>query len=357
MKRKIIDAHIHLTQWESEDGKSIFDSLRTYQNDNGITALDNMCCTSNGDLWAGYEGDQTILGSVVKLENPSVFNHGCLFLPKGYRDYGEFSFINQVDEIMELGSDGIKICDFKPDAYKLLKVDKHLSEYERLIDYCEKYGVYMCWHIADPEPFWHREMLPDIAVREGWYYGEGGYPAYEKLNKMTYSLLDAHPKLKVVLAHVFFKSCEPDEVINLFDKYPNVSLDLAPGWEMFAGFKKHHGKWSEIFRKYSDRFMFATDMPHPSDRKSLNNAALAVLRFLQTDEEFSVPDGFSTKGVKLPDNELDNILFRNHEKALGETPREINKRALKKYIERYLPLLPDTRNKQLTEEYYRKNLI
>ena len=357
MERKIIDAHMHLAQWEGKDGRSVFENLRKYREQNGISALDNMCSTNNGDLWEGFEGDQSILGAIAKLEDPSVFVHGCLYLPKGYTELGGSDFKDQLDELMELGVDGIKICDFKPDAYKLLRVEEHLEEYDDFIGYCEKNKVHMCWHVADPKDFWDPRNASEISKTKGWFYGDGTYPTYEELMDMTYSLLDAHRDLDILLAHMFFKSFEPDEVVALLEKYPGVCIDMAPGWEMFSGFKEYHEKWSEIFRKYSERFLFATDRTVSSDLDYLNRSVRNVLRFLETDDEFEVNYGYFTRGIKLEDKYLDNILYKNHERTVGKEPKKINRAALKKYIEKYLPLLPDSRNKQLTEEYYRKNLI
>ena len=356
MKRKIVDSHMHLVQWMRDDGNDIFENLKEYQKNNGICAVDNMCCSNNGDLWARYEADQSILGAILKLENPTFFTHGCLFLPNGYTDYKGFDFKSQLDELMEIGLDGIKICDFKPDAYKLFRVDKHFSEYEDFIGYCEKYGVHMCWHVADPETSWDADKVTEMAKLKGWYYGDGTYPTYDELINMTYALLDAHPRLNVMLAHMFFKSFEPCEVEGILKKYPNVCFDMAPGWEMFAGFEAHYNEWSQIFRKYSARFLYATDMTLPRDIEFLNTSAQLVLRFLETDEEFDVRAGHHTKGIKLEEEYLDNILYKNHERTVGAKPKEINKKALKKYIERYLPYMPDTKNKFLTEEYYRKKL-
>ena len=357
MKRKIIDSHMHLAQWERSECKGIFENLRDYQEQNGIVAVDNMCCTNNGDLWAKYEADQTILGAIAKLENPNVFTHGCLFLPKGYKSFEGYDFKDQLDELMELGLDGVKICDFKPDAYKLFNIDAHLEEYDEYIGYCEKNNVHMCWHVADPEPFWDPNGVTETAKRQGWFYADGTYPSFEKLIDMTYTFLDAHPNLNVLLAHMFFKSFDPDEVVALLEKYPNVCLDMAPGWEMFAGFKEHYEKWSQIFRKYSTRFLYATDMTLARDIEHLSTSAQLVVKFLETDDKFEVRGGYFTRGIKLEDEYLDNILYKNHERILGEKPREINRAALKKYIQKYLPLIPDSRNRQLTEEYYRKNLI
>ena len=74
--------------------------------------------------------DQSILGSIAKLENSHVFTHGCLYIPQDVNLTKQYDFVNQLEEMMELGLDGIKICDFKPDAYKILNVEHRLDEYE-----------------------------------------------------------------------------------------------------------------------------------------------------------------------------------------------------------------------------------
>lgn len=63
MERRMIDGHMHIAQWEDEQGRSVFENLRNYQKENGIIAADNMCCTSNGRLWAGFE---------TQLYNPGI---------------------------------------------------------------------------------------------------------------------------------------------------------------------------------------------------------------------------------------------------------------------------------------------
>ena len=357
MKRKIIDSHMHIVQLERDGVKALFENLNEYQENNGITALDDMCCTNNGDLWNGYEADQSILGAIAKIENSSIFTHGCLFIPKEDGYLKRFDFKDQLEELMEVGVDGIKICDFKPDAYKLFNVGAHIEEYDEFIGYCEKYGVHMCWHVADPETSWDADKVTEMARQKGWFYGDGTYPTYDDLINMTYAFLDSHPRLNVLLAHMFFKSFEPREVVEILEKYPNVCFDMAPGWEMFAGFKTHYAEWSDIFRRYSTRFLYATDMTLPRDIEFLNTSAQLVLKFLETDAEFEVRAGHFTKGIKLDGEHLDNILYRNHENIVGKTPNGINKRALRKYIEKYLPLFPNSKNKMLIEEYYRKNLI
>lgn len=354
---KIIDSHMHIPQWVRYDGKSAFVIMQEYQANNNIAYVDNMCCSNNGNLWSGYEMDQSILGAIAKLKNPTMFTHGCLYIPQDITQVSKFDFKSQLEELMELGLDGIKICDFKPDAYKVLNVEKLLKEYEEYINCCEKHNVHMCWHIADPQNFWHADQVSEEIKKTGWFYGDDSFTAYDDLISLAYRFLELNPNLNVTLAHAFFKSFDPDEVVGLFERYPNVSIDLAPNWGMHDGFRVYREKWSNIFRKYSDRILYATDASMVSHDDGMNGMAKGVLRFLQTDDQFKVPGDHFSHGIKLEQNYLENILYKNHDRIVGKKPKQINKIALKKYIERYLPLMPDSKNRQMTEEYYRKNLL
>jgi predicted TIM-barrel fold metal-dependent hydrolase len=353
---KIIDAHMHITQWLRDDGQCVFDLINEHCQKNNVSYVDNMCCSNNGNLWAGYEMDQSILGAISKFENDKVFTHGCLYIPEDESLIKQFNFKSQLEELMELGLDGVKICDFKPDAYNVLNVEKHLDEYEDYISYCEKYGVHMCWHIADPDFFWDKDKIPQNFKNKGWCYSDNKYVSYDKLITYAYDLIKRHPKLHVLLAHAFFKSNEPKEVDALLKNNPNVCIDLAPGSEMFDGFRKNYDDWYSIFRKHSNRFLFATDGTG-SNLERITTLTNNVLRFLQTDDEFNFNTLYVAKGIKLENEYLENILHKNHEREVGLTPKQVNKNALKKYIIRYLPFMKDSKNKRIIEEYYKKNLI
>jgi predicted TIM-barrel fold metal-dependent hydrolase len=126
---------------------------------------------------------------------------------------------------------------------------------------------------------------------------------------------------------------------------------------MFNGFRTHYEKWYRIFRQYSNRFLFATDAATHATPESLQNRAGYVLRFLKTDDEYFVRENCTAHGIRLEQEHLEKILYRNHERTVGKDPNPIDKAALKKHIERYLPLMPNTRNRALTEAYFRKNLL
>lgn len=48
VKRRAIDAHMHVCQWFLDSGETSFNVLERYQKDNCLEAVDIMCCSNNG---------------------------------------------------------------------------------------------------------------------------------------------------------------------------------------------------------------------------------------------------------------------------------------------------------------------
>ncbi len=351
MKR--IDAHMHVCQWISTDGRTAFENLRDYQRENEIEAVDIMACSNENNLWSGYELDQNIIAAITKLEVPSTYIHGCMVIP---RVPEKAHFVEQLEELYAMGFDGVKCCEYKPDSYKVHQMDEREADFEQYFDWCEKHGFPMCWHVADPDTFWHWDTMPQWAKEANWFYGDGTFPTYESLYEKTYAVLDRHPNLHVMLAHAYFLSGQPDQVRALLRKYPRVTLDLAPGWEMFEGFRIHRDEWADIFRTYSDRILYATDADMVSGTQATGKLARDVYRFLTTTDEFTTNGDYHTRGIALEDEHLEKILYTNTKRIVGDRPREIDKSVLREYIKRMLPVLPDTKNRQMIEEYLRKRL-
>lgn len=354
MKR--IDAHMHITQLQLADGRSVFDALRQYQRENEIESVDIMCCSNQGNLWKSYEPDQAIVAAITKMEVPSTYIHGCMYIPDGELPE-EFNFVSQLEELRAIGFDGVKSCEYKPDSYKLHHMDKRGEEFEAYFTWCEKNSFPVCMHVADPDTFWDASRTPQFAINSGWFYGDGTFPTYDSLYEQTYAILERHPNMHLMLAHAFFLSNHPEKIRALFRKYPRVTIDLAPGWEMFDGFRLYHDQWSEIFRTYSDRILYATDATISAKSEYANRIAENVHRFLTDDSVFEVPCNYTAWGIALEEEHAEKILYSNIKRIVGNSPREIDRHLLRDYIRKYLPLLPDSRNKCIIEEYYHKNLL
>ncbi len=354
-----IDAHMHLTQWFTADGETrCFDALADYYKTCGFDGADVMCCSNNSDLWARYEPDQCIIAAIAKHELPETYIHGCMLLPSMVKDGdvpSAFDFKYQLDMLSSMGFDGIKCCEFKPDSFKINRLSECFEDFEEYFSHCEMRDIPMCWHVADPEEFWDINKAPAFAVKRGNFYGDGTFPKYDELYKITYGILDRHPKLRVMLAHAFFLSEHPERMTAVLDKYPNVTIDLAPGWEMFTGYYNHYNEWHGIFRKYSDRFMFATDTDMHFGAEHGGELAEYELRYLSTDDEYVTLGNRTTRGIALCGEELENILSGNCRRMLGDSPKPLDTAVFKEYCKTFLPYIPETQNKHEIEKYLKKN--
>ncbi len=354
-----LDAHMHITQWYANNGERSIDVLDKYCKSAGLDGADIMCCSNNRDLWDGYEADQCILAAITKNELPNTYIHGCMMLPNLVKsgDVPEaFDFKYQLDMLMSMGFDGIKCCEFKPDSFKINEMAKNMEEFEVYFDHCEKKDIPMCWHVADPEEFWDVNLAPKFAVEAGWVYCDGSFPSYDELYGITYGILDRHPNLRVMLAHAFFLSEYPEKMVALLEKYPNVTIDLSPGWEMFKGYKNHYDEWYNIFRKYSDRFHFATDADMFFGDGEALHLASNVLRYLETTDEYITPCDHFTRGIALEREHLDKILVGNTKRLLGNTPKALDRAVLKEYAKTFMPYIPESKNKTEIEKYLKKNI-
>ncbi len=342
MKR--IDGHMHVARWNIGE-ETATDILARYKREYHIEAVDIMCCSNRGKLWSGYHDDQNILAAMTKAEDPTTYIHGCMIIPEEIRDVSEvYTFPYQLAMLRAMGFDGIKCCDFKPDSYKLHQVDQREAAYEAYFSYCEENHIPMCWHVADPADFWDADKVAPWVAQAGYFYGDSSFPTWDSLYEKTLAILDRHPNLTVMLAHAYFWSGEPENMQALFDKYPHVLMDLAPGWEMFDGFRTHYDSWYQIFRQYSDRIVFATDCCMDGGHLHCGRLAENVERFLTTDEQFDPPGKHFAHGIRLETEHLERIFHGNCERLLGKDPKPLDRNILKEYIKTYLPALPVSEN-------------
>ena len=155
-------------------------------------------------------------------------------------------------------------------------------------------------------------------------------------------MLDKHPRLRVILAHFFFLSNDLAEAERVMKKYPNVSFDLTPGWEMFVGFSKDIPEWRKFFLKYSDRILFGTD----SDNEKKFNAEIHLLvrQALTHDESEFMMSCYREeliRGLHLPSDVTDKICYKNYERFFGE-PKAVNTDLVKTCAARLLRDLGDS---------------
>ncbi|MBI3946397.1 MAG: amidohydrolase family protein [Armatimonadetes bacterium] len=330
----IIDCHVH--------GSSLsgIPSLNGICECVGIERMNIVCTTG------GQRVNANPAALVTKAEFPERFyvfaglDHSAHF-SKG--KLSPPSLPEQIDRLMALGADGIKMIEAKPTSRKSLPIPLDGPYFEEYFTHAEETGVPLLWHVADPEEFWDPDKTPSWAKQRGWGYNESFVPK-EQLYTEVENVLRRHPKLTVVFAHFFFLSADLPRAAALFDRYEGTHFDLAPGIELLYNLSRDVPATRRFFESYADRILFGTDISGGQPPEEARLRAGIVTRWLETDEEYRVPEGADfllgppedgiVRGISLSDDALAKIYHGNFERLAGARPKALNRELAAQECER-----------------------
>jgi len=300
-KIPVIDCHMHVTSIRDVDNVLEIVSEAGFHRASLLSIIDDKRVNFNPEVL------------LLKALHPEMF------YAFGSLDY---SFIftgiqlqqlrEQVDRLLSIGFDGVKMVEGKPVYRKLLKIRFDDPFYEDYFARLEETGFPLLFHVADPEEFWDPEKVPVWAKAQGWFYDQT-YPSKEQFYKEVETVLDKHPRLKVVFAHFYFLSANMEAASSFLEKHRNAHLDLTPGIEMYRNFSMEKEAWREFFVKYGDRILFGTDIFGGERIESALAKVQLVRGFLETDE-----------GLNLPRHTLEKIYCSNFQRIVGPKPRRLS---------------------------------
>lgn len=263
-------------------------------------------------------------------------------------------------DMLKCGCDGVKIIEGKPQMRQMLPVpDFDQPVWEPFFAWAEEKQVPILWHVNDPEEFWDEEKIPGWAKERGWAYDDS-YINNEVQYTQVLNVLEKHPKLKIIFAHVFFMSAQLPRLSGILDRYPNVMIDLTPGIEMYINFSANAEASREFFLRYQDRIIYGTDIgaravisesgvdtsgggsSHIDMEESLCRWHI-VTDFLSGGKDYVVKaDGnflvgtedFTLTGLELPEDVQEKIYSGNFLRFVGGMPKPIIPRLARKECRR-----------------------
>lgn len=151
------------------------------------------------------------------------------------------------------------------------------------------------------------------------------FPSYEEQIAARDRVLDKHPNLVFVGAHMGSVEWDVDELAKRFDKYPNFAVDLAARMgQVFYQTAHDREKVRDFFIKYQDRLLYATDLsasgnePRENLQRELEDVWKRDWKYLVTADSMTsdlVNEPF--QGIQLPREAVDKIYFTNAQKWLG----------------------------------------
>ncbi len=193
-----------------------------------------------------------------------------------------------------------------------------------ILDFLAKNHIPLIAHLAEPKECWM--PLEQMVLHKSYYsqhpeyhmYLHPEYPSYETHMKARDHMLEKHPDLTFINAHLGSLEWSLEEISKRLDKYPNMAVDLARMPELYLHAKNNWQKTRDFFIKYQDRLLYATDVQveqtkDPAAMKSrAHDSRMRYWRFFTTDEKMNEPNSIGEfKGLKLPREVVDKIYREN----------------------------------------------
>lgn len=135
---------------------------------------------------------------------------------------------------------------------------------EPICKYLEDKGVTLLMHIAEPLACW--QPLDWDSPHQGYYkknpqwhmFGRDDVPSHAQLMAARDRIIERHPNLRVVGAHLASLEYDLNEIASRFAKYDNFAVDTSARLMDLANHRREDVR--EFFFTYSDRILFGTDI-------------------------------------------------------------------------------------------------
>lgn len=316
------DTHVHInaddTTFIQQAKEDNFRLLTVNVNSGGSVSVDNQ---------------QSIAIRLVKA-HPDRLAYLTTFTLEGWgKDEWQSTTINYLKDSFEKGAIGVKIwknlgMELRDKDGKFVMIDD--PRIDPVIDFIEENDVTLLGHLGEPRNAWLPVEQMTVAGDKGYFsnhpqyhmYLHPEYPSYEDQVNARDNMLEKHPKLRFVGAHLGSLEWNVDELAKRLDKFPNMAVDMA---ERICHLEyqsvKNWQKVYDFFIKYQDRLIYSTDsgVNAKSDfaavNKKFHETRLSDWMFFVTDSKMNVSHFDSSfKGLKLPKEVIDKIYRKNAEK-------------------------------------------
>jgi hypothetical protein len=208
---------------------------------------------------------------------------------------------------------------------KFIMVDD--QKLDPVIDFIIKQNLPITGHLGEPHDCWL--PLNNMTVKsDSEYYAlnpqyhmflHPEYPDYNEQIKARDHMLEKHPQLKFVGAHLGSLEWSVDELAKRLDKFPNMAVDMAERVQHLQYQSLNdHNKIREFCIKYQDRLIYGTDIidrgRNNSDtvRRIVHKRWLDDWKYFVTGEEVT-SDQFKGRfrGLHLPCRVIEKIYNKN----------------------------------------------
>lgn len=254
----------------------------------------------------------------------------------------------QVERMVELGIDGIKMWAGKPTFQSQLGFGLDDAVYGPAFEAAAHHNLPIVLHVADPPQFWKSDT-----GRFGWSAATGGtagaaaVPSFERLQAQAETILNRHRRTTFIFPHLLFRAGDLEAFSRFMRENENACLDLSPGLYFYGDLHRRRERAREFFEEFRDRVLFGTDamwfeeghpyLPLLGLEENLTGAR-RLLEFLMTGSSMENPFALTREevpmieGLALPARVLEPILSGNFSRIVGTRPRAADTEAIRGYV-------------------------
>jgi len=317
---RAIDAHIHV-YGDHADCRAALERLNF--------KMLNVCVAHRPDeVWR----EQAEVFRSLTDGNPERFAWCTAFDIPDFEDSGWADrVVEAVKQDLEAGAIACKAwknigMDIQKPSGAFLMIDDAI--FDPLFAYLAEVGVPLMAHIGEPLACWQpiEEGKPHASYYKNnpqWHmYNRPEYPSHREIIDARDRMLERHPKLRVIGAHLGSLEYDVAEVAARLDRYPNFAVDTSARVGDLA--YQDSGKVREFLVAYQDRVLFGTDIVQRQPYSGMSDAdrQKAVKRL---EDQYAMERAYygstgavtvrgkETEGLNLSDDVLEKLYFRNAE--------------------------------------------
>lgn len=241
--------------------------------------------------------------------------------------------IARLDNAFERGAVGVKVwknigMEYKDKDGNFVMIDD--PRLDPVFDFIAKKNKTLLGHLGEPKNCWLpvEEMTVDNDKEyfrhhpEYHMYLHPEYPSYQKQIEARDHMLEKHPGMRFVGAHLASLEWSVDEIAERLDRFPNLAVDMA---ERISHLQyqavNEYEKVRDFFIKYQDRILYATDitvddsMSPEAVQANAYSTWINHWRFFVSDEIMEAPEvSGKFPALHLPKKVIDKVYTTNIKK-------------------------------------------
>ena len=239
-----------------------------------------------------------------------------------------------LEKTFEQGAVGVKIwkevgIEIKDRNGKFILPDD--PRFDPIYAYLAKRGKPLHAHLAEPIDAW-RPLDPNsphyayYSQNPQWHlYGKPEYPSHEAIIAARDNIMQKHPTLVVLGAHLGSLEHDVDGIAARLERYPNFYIEVAARTRNLA--RQPSEKVRALFMKYPDRILYGVDMnwkPFLRPQRTAPSQREGHIRTLETrykaDYQYYAGKGEidylgrKTNALNLPRSVLEKFYHQNAER-------------------------------------------